>query len=66
MQKVKIKINNEALQALYGGEIQVDANRHGMPKQRYWRNRLRDAAIDGCVEIVKQGASAPKKARGEN
>jgi hypothetical protein len=24
----------------------------GVPSDRFWRNRLKDSAIDNCVEIV--------------
>lgn len=45
-----------------GGVLRVKADRDGVPLDKYWRNRLRDAPIDGCVEIVK-AAPAPKKAK---
>lgn len=31
--------------------LEVDANKTII--DRFWRRRLQDAAIDGCVEIVK-------------
>jgi len=31
----------------------IDCDETGMPLDKYWRNRLRDAQIDGCVEILK-------------
>ena len=66
MGKLKLKIHNEALKARYGDEIEVNATKSGVPRDRYWRNRLRDAKIDNCVEIVKSGAAAPKKSRGDS
>lgn len=31
--------------------VRVDSN--GTPLQKFWRDRLRDADVDSCVEIVK-------------
>ena len=31
--------------------IKVDAN--GVPVEQYWRGRLNDAKLDGCVELVE-------------
>lgn len=51
--KLKLKVNNEALQLMYGAEIEIDVSKTGVPLKRYWRNRLRDAKIDNCVEVVE-------------
>lgn len=37
-----------------GGTINVPVAKDGVVKSRYWRNRIRDAKIDGCIEIVKE------------
>lgn len=31
----------------------IPCDEHGMPLDKYWRNRLRDAKIDGCIEVLK-------------
>ena len=36
----------------YSGTIDIETDYHGTPVDKFWRNRLKDAAIDGCVEIV--------------
>jgi hypothetical protein len=36
----------------------------GVPKDLYWRRRIKDAEIDGCVKIVED-APAPKKRKSE-
>lgn len=59
MEKLTLKINNEALKKLYGDQVIVDA-KNGKPKERYWRNRLKDAAIDGCVEVVAEKQTKAK------
>lgn len=36
-----------------GNTVDVETDAHGVPLDPFWRRRLRDAAIDGCVEKVK-------------
>jgi len=58
---MKITVNNEALAALLGvrtgDEVDVKC-KHGIPVVKEWRNRFRDAEIDGCISLVK---SKPQK-----
>ena len=35
-----------------GQKVRIKTN-NDIPVDRFWRDRLRDAEIDGCVEIVK-------------
>jgi hypothetical protein len=61
MKKVSLKLNKD-LGGKKAGTIlalEIDANK--VIVDRYWRRRLEDAAIDGCVEIVK----AEKKNKGD-
>ena len=44
-----------------GGKVRVKVDRDGTPLDRYWRNRLRDAAIDGCVAKVIEPARIETK-----
>lgn len=53
---MKLKINNVPG---YSGVININADENGVPLERFWRNRIRDAKTDNCVEIVKP----PKKER---
>jgi hypothetical protein len=46
---MKLKINNVHG---YSGEVTVKCDRNGIPLERFWRNRLRDAKTDNCVEVV--------------
>lgn len=32
----------------------------GVPTDRFWRNRLRDAAIDDCVQIIIENEKKSK------
>ncbi len=54
MKKISLKLNVD-LNGKKAGDIvavKIDANK--VIKDRYWRRRLADAAIDNCVEVVKQ------------
>ena len=44
-----------------GGKVRVKVDADGVPFDRYWRNRLRDAAIDGCVAKVVEPARVETK-----
>lgn len=59
MKNIKLKLN-EAMQGYEAGRvITVQADSNGLPLEKFWRRRLKDAQTDKCVEIVK--ASKPKK-----
>lgn len=61
MEKLTIRIKNEALKKIYGDEIVVNA-RGGKPIEKYWRNRIKDAELDKCVEVVKENEKSSTKA----
>lgn len=35
-----------------GQEVKVTAVEDGIPLLKFWRDRLRDAEIDDCVEVI--------------
>jgi hypothetical protein len=37
-----------------GDIVKVETVAPGVPKDIYWRRRLKDAAIDGCVKLPKK------------
>ena len=52
----KVKVKNEALAKVL--DVSVDAIievecKSGVPVNREWRNRFKDAEKDKCIEIVK-------------
>lgn len=60
---MKIKINSAALALANGkqaGDVVNVLDKAGIPADRYWRNRLRDAQIDNSVEVVAEAPKAPK------
>lgn len=58
---MKIIVNNPELAALLqvrpGDTVDVPC-RDGVPTNKEWRNRLKDAEIDNCVTVV---VDAPKR-----
>lgn len=51
---MKIKINKAIRGYQPGAIIKIKTDRHGVPLERYWRDRMKDAPIDGCIEIIKE------------
>lgn len=39
-------------------------DKNGIPTEAFWRRRLKDAAIDGCIEIVQPAKAATKAKEG--
>lgn len=50
MKTIKLKINKVPG---YAGTVTVQTDNNDVPLERFWRNRLKDAKADNCVEIVK-------------
>lgn len=60
MKKIAIQINKPLRAYPIGTIIQIKTDKNGTPLERYWRDRLKDANIDGCIKIVKK-----KKSKGD-
>jgi hypothetical protein len=57
---MRLKLN-APLRGLPAGTIKtIQADKNGIPLDPYWRRRLIDSKIDGCVEIVKETKKAKK------
>ncbi len=54
MKKAKLKINVKfpSRNLKKGDIIQIDVDDEGTPLDLYWRRRLKDSAIDNCVELI--------------
>ena len=50
--KIKIKINKPVGTYIVDQIVEVDADEKGIPTDSFWRERLKDSKIDGCVEII--------------
>lgn len=42
--------------------ITIRTDKKGIPQDKYWRDRLKDAGIDNCVEIIKE-TKTPKASK---
>ena len=54
---MKVKVNNVPG---FSGIIEIEDNK-GIPVKRFWRNRLKDAGIDNCCEVIKPRAKKSKE-----
>ena len=59
MKAIKLKLNQPMLGYEAGREVTIQTDKDGVPLEKFWRRRLKDADIDNCVEVVK--ASKSKK-----
>lgn len=41
-----------------GAEVKIKVDKKGTPIDRYWRDRLKDAQTDKCVEFVGKKSSS--------
>ena len=63
IEKVKVKVNNAALAATLGVKpgaiVGVDC-KGGVPVNREWRNRFKDAKVDDCISIQEKESKQKK------
>ncbi len=52
--KKKIKLNVPLKDFDAGHVLDIDTDKDGTPLSRYWRDRLKDAQEDRCVEFVTE------------
>lgn len=65
---VNVIINNAALAALHkvaAGAIVSVAVKQGVPVNREWRNRFKDAEFDNCISIEQPAPPKAKKKEAE-
>lgn len=62
---MKLKLNQDLKtpsgKLLCGAIIEVDCDQDKNPLDMFWRNRLKDSAIDNCVEIISEIQPKTKK-----
>jgi hypothetical protein len=58
---MKLKLNQPMKGYEAGREITVQTDSNGIPLEKFWRRRLRDAQIDNCVEVVKPSKTKREK-----
>lgn len=61
---MKLVLNNPDLAKAHGkkpGDTIEVKDKNGVPVDRYWRNRLKDSALDKCVSVVKATKTKAKE-----
>lgn len=53
MENKELKLHTDLAGHKAGETIRVKC-KDGIPVDRYWRNRIEDSAIDGCVSVVEK------------
>ena len=52
--KVEFTVNADIHGFKAGQTIMLDLDKRGIPVERTWRRRLKDAKIDGCITKTEQ------------
>ena len=58
---MKLKLNKPMMGYDAGRKITIQTDASGVPLEKFWRRRLKDAKIDNCVEEIK--LSKPKRVK---
>lgn len=58
---IVVKVNHGIPGHDPGSTVRVEVDSDGNVFDRFWRRRLRDAAIDGCCEVVNESRSSKAK-----
>ncbi len=64
MKHMKLKVLKDIPGYKAGNTVDVETN-GGIPVVKFWRERMRDADIDNCVEIVKTEKSTIEITEGD-
>ncbi len=57
---MKIKLKTDLNNLKEGTELEI-VDIDGIPVDRYWRNRLEDSKIDGCIEVLDKVKKVEEK-----
>lgn len=65
MKEIEIKINKDLTSPSgkyrAGTQLILFVDSEGTPLDYFWRSRLKDSAIDDCIEIVNKSTKKSKK-----
>ncbi|HDY66293.1 MAG TPA: hypothetical protein ENH85_00725 [Candidatus Scalindua sp.] len=54
MNRLRVKLNADLGQFKKGAIIELVVDENGMPMQRFWYRRFKDAKIDNCIEVIEE------------
>lgn len=60
---MKIKLNTNLGTYKKDTVLDIKADKNNIPLDKYWRQRLKDAATDNCVELVKEVEPTKKRVK---
>lgn len=63
--KKQLKINKTFSGYKPGDVVAIDCDKNGVPLVREWRNRVKDSAVDKCVEFVVEHKTPHKSKKSE-
>lgn len=52
--RLKIRLNTPLRGLPEGVEKYIKVDENGIPHERYWRDRFKDAKTDNCIEVIKK------------
>lgn len=51
--RLEIALNQPLRGLPKGRKLKIKVDKNNVPLERYWRDRLKDAKIDNCIEIIE-------------
>ena len=63
MKIIQLKINKPIHGHPSGSTVRVCTDDAGVPIEKHWRDRIRDAEIDDCVTVVKKAPNTSNKVK---
>lgn len=63
MNDIDLKLNKPMAGYEAGRTVTVQADPSGVPLDRFWRRRIKDAKIDNCLEVIKPSKPKSEKAK---
>ena len=60
MKQITLEINQRIGDRQKGQTITLDTDIEGTPLDAFWRKKLKDSAIDGCVTVQKKRTKQAK------
>lgn len=61
--KLKIQVNINIGKIKKGSQIMIDVDNEGIPLDKFWRKRLKDSAIDNCIQVISADSDNNKSAK---
>ena len=58
---ISVKLNSDLRGLKTGTVVKIKVDKEGTPKERYWRDRMKDAKTDNCIEVIKKKKQKSKE-----